>query len=540
MNDNIIPGSTSRGRTSRTSQRAGFVQPLTSTRKRKRVETAPVTSDSEPEFQDAVEYPESTLQSFRDLLNARISSAAASGINNSIETEEELLLFVRQIPSLNQTLAQEISKTTTTKMSMPIPGTKDAPRFDGSKPLEIPRFLDILDELFTLHSVTDAKEKRRWMLKYIPRELEEQWTEFPKFDTATWDETKEIVKSQYPEIGVSGTALLARLDAIVRANSGLNLEDPQRCYEAIRQFRPGVRDLTKSSSLMSGWEVVQVFFRMFTPAAASEVQQTLRVKKLVKNSSGATTTGVSNDYFTLDEVIETVQELVKERRANSLNTGVQGNEISERAAVVGKRAMVTEPSVVKREDWEEVSQTLATFRDSLESQAKHQKEFNQTMLEQLKELKLGGGAQPTQSYGSGGQSGFNRGGMGPRNFTCFYCNSADHGVNNCPVKEADLNAGLIHLNNRNRVCTKDGTDIRSLPGNYDKQRLENYLANQKSMMQSIPTGSVQYSGFVQQSEQRPDVSAPPSGKGVIEMSAMEKMMKRLIGESLQDMKKNFQ
>lgn len=478
-------------------------------------------------------------------MNARIASAASSGVNNSIETSEELLLFVRQIPSLNQTLAQEILNTNPTKMSMPIPSTKDAPKFDGSKPLEIPRFLEVLEELFTLHSITDAKDRRKWMLKYIPRELEEQWTEFPKFDVATWDETKDIVKSQYPEIGVSGTALLARLDAIVRANSGLNLEDPQRCYEAIRQFRPGVRDLVKGSTLMSGWEVVQVFFRMFTPAATNEIQQTLRVKKLVKSSGGAVAvTSTSNDYFSLDEVIETVQELVKERRSNSLNSNVKEAEnmgASGRTLVTTKREMVTEPARVKREEWEELSSTMATLRDSLDLQAKHQNEFNQTLVNQLKELKMGGGgAQQPQTYSSGSRGDFNRGSFAPRNFNCFYCNSSEHSVNICPAREADLKSGLVYMNQRNRLCARDGTDVRSLPGDYDKQKLENYLANTKSMMQSIPTGNVQYSGFVQQSEQMPDVSAPPTGKGVIEMSSMEKMMKKLIEESLQDMKKNFQ
>lgn len=519
---------------------------MSSTRKRQRVEAVTAPSDSEPEFQDALEYPTSTLHSFRELLNARIASAASSGVNNSIETEEELLLFVRQIPTLSRTLAQELNNTKNLKMSMPIPGTKDAPRFDGSKPLEIPRFLDILEELFSLHSITDANEKRRWMLKYIPRELEDQWKEFPKFETATWDETKDIVKSQYPEIGISGTALLARLDAIVRANSRLNLEDPQRCYEAIRQFRPGVRDLVKNGSLMSGWEVVQVFLKMFTPTASSEIQQTLRVKKLVKNSNG-TAAGAANDFFTLDEVIETVQEMVKERRSNSLSSAVEEAEEkvnSERAIDRFSRSMAVEPAVVKREDFDELNATMAKFKDSLEIQQKSQNEINKAMLSKMQEMMNSVSSPAPQTYNTGSSGGgYGRGNSGPRNFTCYYCNSPDHGVNMCPVKDTDLQAGLIYYNQQKRLCARDGTDLRTLPGTFDKQRLDNYNASKsksQSMLQTYPTGSVQYSGFVQQHVEQTDEEPKTESKGVIEMSSIEKMIQKMVEESMQKAKANFQ
>ncbi|EDQ99030.1 uncharacterized protein LACBIDRAFT_335402 [Laccaria bicolor S238N-H82] len=58
---------------------------------------------------------------------------------------------------------------------MPLPGSRGAPNFDKEKPIELLRFIDQMEDLFTEHGIDDDQEKKKQLGRYTDQMTEFEW-----------------------------------------------------------------------------------------------------------------------------------------------------------------------------------------------------------------------------------------------------------------------------------------------------------------------------------------------------------------------------
>jgi hypothetical protein len=96
-------------------------------------------------------------------------------------------------------------------LQMPLRGTPNAPKFDGKKPSELPRYLEDIDFLGDVVALDQAK-KIKAAIRYAALDEAEVWQTLPEASTtpANWDNFIKAVKTMYP--GCEGTDRYSRAD----------------------------------------------------------------------------------------------------------------------------------------------------------------------------------------------------------------------------------------------------------------------------------------------------------------------------------------
>ncbi|KDR70637.1 hypothetical protein GALMADRAFT_19375, partial [Galerina marginata CBS 339.88] len=104
---------------------------------------------------------------------------------------------------------------------MPIPGSRDAPKFDEDQPSELLRFISRIEDLYKANKIEGDPEKKKLLGKYATAVTESEWQAFSSYkEGRTWEDyKKEIIKS-YPEAAALETGSLERLEKIIRAKGG--------------------------------------------------------------------------------------------------------------------------------------------------------------------------------------------------------------------------------------------------------------------------------------------------------------------------------
>ena len=83
---------------------------------------------------------------------------------------------------------------------MPMRNEELAPKFDTSRPRELPRFFEDFEELIFRAQITDEAEKKKFLVRYTDFDTEQQWKAIPEFrDSSSYTEFKAAILSYYPE-----------------------------------------------------------------------------------------------------------------------------------------------------------------------------------------------------------------------------------------------------------------------------------------------------------------------------------------------------
>src|SRR5277367_842643 len=83
---------------------------------------------------------------------------------------------------------------------MPMRNERLAPKFDTSRPRELPRFFEDFEELIFRAQITDEAEKKKFLVRYTEFDTEQQWKAIPEFrDSSSYTEFKAAILSYYPE-----------------------------------------------------------------------------------------------------------------------------------------------------------------------------------------------------------------------------------------------------------------------------------------------------------------------------------------------------
>jgi len=105
---------------------------------------------------------------------------------------------------------------------MPLPGSRGAPFFDKSKPIELLWFIDQMEDLFEEYGIHNDQDKKKKLGKYADQQTEFEWKAFKEFeDGIDFAEFKEALIDDYPEAQMAGKGTLTALKNVYRENSRL-------------------------------------------------------------------------------------------------------------------------------------------------------------------------------------------------------------------------------------------------------------------------------------------------------------------------------
>ncbi|EDR07192.1 uncharacterized protein LACBIDRAFT_328208 [Laccaria bicolor S238N-H82] len=109
---------------------------------------------------------------------------------------------------------------------MPLPGSRGAPNFDKEKPIELSRFIDQMEDLFTEHGINDDQEKKKQLGRYTDQKTEFEWRAFNTFaPEVEYKEFKQVLINDYPEAKMAGKGTLANLRKICKDHQCINIDD---------------------------------------------------------------------------------------------------------------------------------------------------------------------------------------------------------------------------------------------------------------------------------------------------------------------------
>ena len=84
---------------------------------------------------------------------------------------------------------------------MPMCGERTAPKFDTTRPRELPRYFEQLETLMTRENVTVENDKKKHVVYYTDVDTEQLWKSIPEFEdpASTYDNFKDAIMEHYPD-----------------------------------------------------------------------------------------------------------------------------------------------------------------------------------------------------------------------------------------------------------------------------------------------------------------------------------------------------
>lgn len=147
---------------------------------------------------------------------------------------------------------------------LPLPGSAKAPSFDSTQPQTLRRFFDDLEFVYERSQVVDA-DRKRYVGRYIPYDVEELWTSLPEWSptsTASFTELRAAVGALYPEVRPDRKFAYRHLEELVEewhSHEFSSLEDYGRFYRAFFRISSYLRKKDELGAAEEGRLFKQVF-----------------------------------------------------------------------------------------------------------------------------------------------------------------------------------------------------------------------------------------------------------------------------------------
>jgi hypothetical protein len=369
-------------------------------------------------------------------------------------------------------------------MGMPQPGTKDAPKFDENKPSELVRFIDRMEDLFKLHSVTVAQDKIDTLGKYTSAETESEWRALETFTGGDWDKFKEEIIQSYPEASSLSRGSLARLKKICKEKGGRNAitrTDLTELLSLRRAFTAEAEKLLKPPALLSNSELVQAFVDCLSDDFARRLADKLDSLDDAKKLSNATAAQGGpalpvrkEDRFTWKEVM-TAAVRIAESASQPFNRCVTWSDDQSGGSSSAREVKLEEEVARLTDSWKISDQR----NQAIERQLQQQNLKMEQLLGAVKARENSEGAnsnyrpapqfQPRaqiaqaypgaysrpNAYNNAGSFG-NRGNLPDQG--CYYCKETGHRISDCHWALQHMDLGWIkRVENRLRLA--DGSPL---------------------------------------------------------------------------------
>lgn len=323
------------------------------------------------------------------------------------------------------------------RRSMPRPYGRDAPFFNRDKPEELRRFISQVEDCLTECKIDDEQEKKKWLGKYTDFGSEEEWRNFPTFETGSWENHKAEIIENYPEAADAERGSLARLESICKMHKLMEPTNLGDLLSLKRAFNNEAQRLTKDPPLVSNRELVNMFTKCLVPEFRQNVMNRVSVMKTGDNLK----TRRPEDLYDYQEIINTAIEIAR---------GSAGRATENAYTLGGSTSLPSISGPVKGEI-EDIKHQIALLQDRLEISNKSQKAGIEEILKTLQQTAVAAAPvvnnnvyrppyRPAQSLPPAQSN--------PR---CWYCFDTEHQMVNCPERATHLAQGKIILNRDNKM-----------------------------------------------------------------------------------------
>ena len=323
---------------------------------------------------------------------------------------------------------------TTPAIALPARGERAAPKFDNSKPRELPRFFEDLEFLFGRAKITDESEKKRQLLRYVDFELEQIWKTFPEFDDPqkTYEDFKAAILVHYPDASGDFIYSIRDMDLLIGERQRIGITTAKDLSDYHLQFVAITRWLIIKQHL-SELEQQRAYTRAFQPQLLGLINNRLSLKEPDHHP---------NIPYKVEKVYEAARFIL------------QGASPVGYVSSIGNTAPTTSPistgdTVIKTEN-------LSTIFT----------EFAKTIAEVLQQ---NNNREPpprsSRPYNNNNNN---------QNFDCSYCGGS-HFIRECPVVSDDVKAGKCKRNHEGKVVLPTGAFVpREIQGRNLRDRIDEW------------------------------------------------------------------
>jgi hypothetical protein len=162
---------------------------------------------------------------------------------------------------------------------MPLRHERNAPRFDASKPRELPRFFQDLEDLFDrVTQEPDEPEKKNYVLRYVDFSTEQIWKTFAEYDSplATYINFKEAILKHYPDACGDFVYSLRDMDMLIGERQRLGINSNRELADYHLQFLTITSWLIKKEHL-GHLEQQRAYIRVFQPDLLNSIMNRLQL-----------------------------------------------------------------------------------------------------------------------------------------------------------------------------------------------------------------------------------------------------------------------
>ena len=207
------------------------------------------------------------------------------------ETEHSQLFTTPPlIPTQNSQLAnpypilsipQPISTTVTmaTSYTMPMHNECTAPTFNSSKPRELSRYFEDLEQLMRQAAITSEEEKKQQVLCYVDFNTEQIWKTFPKFidNNKTYNDFKDAILVHYPDALGDFIYSIRDMDLLIGKQQHVGITSTQDLSDYHLQFI-AITTWLISKVQLGNLEQQRAYIQAFQPSLLNAIINRLQLK----------------------------------------------------------------------------------------------------------------------------------------------------------------------------------------------------------------------------------------------------------------------
>ena len=325
---------------------------------------------------------------------------------------------------------------------------RDAPKFCLSRPQELPRFLQQMEDMWNGAGVVDDEERKCLVGRYADQQSEDEWSALETYRKGySWLEFRTELLDNYPEVAAAERGTPARLRQLCLEQERIGLGDLGALYAFWRAFLSEAKKLLRAPAVMSNRELVEMFIGSLSEPMALAVIQFLGSKVDERRRERR-----PEDQYDLEEVCR-VAVLVSEnwREMFYLRDGTIVPELvtdenrvvvddvptSKISSLAHRLEILSSCRVRHREELEIANRTVSARLSSLTNMLT-------LLLEQVQgdfeanETVLGSSSTETKLRNSGKM--LRWGGLMKANGrgNCFYCGQVGHVIPECDEVKRDV------------------------------------------------------------------------------------------------------
>ena len=176
---------------------------------------------------------------------------------------------------------QPISTTVTmaTSYTMPMHNECAAPICDSSKPRELSRYFEDIEQLMRQATITSEEEKKQQVLCYVNFNTEQIWKTFPQFidNNKTYNNFKDVILVHYPDASGNFVYSIRDMDLLIGKQQQVGITSTKDLSDYHLQFI-AVTTWLISKEQLGDLEQQQAYIRAFQPSLVNVIINQLQLK----------------------------------------------------------------------------------------------------------------------------------------------------------------------------------------------------------------------------------------------------------------------